>query len=637
MPSFSADEKKPVDFHTDIRPLLETHCFKCHGPQKKKGGVDYSKFTDATSIMRQRKLWKKAVVQVETLEMPPEGEKPMPASDREKLAGWMKVTGSSVDCSNPADRHPGPSLIHRLNRAEYNLTIRDLVGLDFDAETVGMPDDSSGHGYANLVNTLILPPALMEKYFAAADRILDQVVGPIDAASELKADADKRKKSKPAFDRLFFVKPDAASSKRDAARKIIARFMDRAYRRPAQPDEVSRLMRLYDMADKKNERFEVGVRLMLKAVLVSPHFLFRIEQDRAPRGSEEAYRVSDTELATRLSYFLWSSMPDEQLMELAAQKKLSDATVLEQQVRRMLADPKAKALTTHFAARWLQIHKLADARPSTEFFPAFTAKLRQAMYDEASVFFDKLREEDRSVLELLDADYTYVNQDLAKHYGLPEVKGAAMQRVALKPEDHRGGLLGMGSMLALTSHTSRTSPTLRGKWILEVIFGTPPPPPPPDAGTLKEDNKKEKEPKTFREKMAQHASQASCASCHKRIDPLGFGLENYDAVGSWRETVGGKPLDAFGQLPTGEKFTGASELKKIILGNQDAFVRNMTEQLLTYALGRELQYYDDCPVKEVKTSLEKKDFKFSALVRGIVTSYPFQHRRNIDAAVDGND
>ncbi|HYG77014.1 MAG TPA: DUF1592 domain-containing protein [Planctomycetota bacterium] len=633
-----AAESARADFDKDIRPLLEAHCIKCHGPQKKKGGADFSTFTDQKSLLKHRKLWRTAAIQVETLEMPPAEERQLLPPEREKLAAWMKQIANTIDCSNPADRHPGPSLIHRLNRSEYNLTIRDLIGIDFDAgAAVGMPDDSSGHGYANLVNTLILPPVLMEKYFAAADRILDLVIGPMDLATEKKEDADKRKKNKAAFERLFFAKPDAGVSKRDAAQKIIERFAARAFRRPVQPDEISRLMRLYDIAEKKNDRFENGVRLMLKAVLVSPHFLFRIEQDRAPQGSQEAYRVSDYELATRLSYFLWSSMPDEVLLELAAQKKLSEPAVLEAQVRRMLLDPKAKALTTHFAARWLQIHKLAEARPSTEFFPTFTTKLRQAMYDETSLFFDKLREENRSVLELLNADYTYVNQDLAKHYGLPEVKGPEMRRVALKPESNRGGLLGMGSILALTSHTSRTSPTLRGKWILEVIFGTPPPPPPPDAGTLKEEKQKGKEPKTFREQMAMHASQSACAACHKKIDPLGFGLENFDAVGSWRDSVGGKPIENSGQLPTGEKFAGAGELKKIILKNQDAFVRNLIEQMLTYALGRELQYFDDCPVKEAKTALEKNGYTFSSLVLGIVNSYPFQHRRNIDAAVESHD
>jgi hypothetical protein len=317
---------------------------------------------------------------------------------------------------------------------------------------------------------------------------------------------------------------------------------------------------------------------------------------------------------------------------LADAGKLSDPAVLEQQVRRMLAEPRGRALTDNFAAQWLQLRKLATARPSTEFFPTFTPQLRQAMYDETATFFDHLRTDDRSLLDLLDADYAFLNADLARHYGIGGVEGDALRKVALKPDARRGGLLGMGSVLSLTSHTSRTSPTLRGKWILEVIFGTPPPPPPPDAGMLKEDHEKGEEPKSFREQMAQHAANPTCASCHKRIDPLGYGLENFDAIGAWRDTAGGgRPLDNTGQLPTGEKFTGAGELKKLVLARRDDFVHNATEQLLTYALGRDLQYYDECPVREVKSALERDSYRFSTLVVGIVKSFPFQHRKNTDA------
>jgi hypothetical protein len=325
-------------------------------------------------------------------------------------------------------------------------------------------------------------------------------------------------------------------------------------------------------------------------------------------------------------------MPDTELDSLVDQQKLSDPATLDKQIKRMLADPKAKSLTDGFAEQFLQLKKLASARPSTEFFPMFNGELKRAMHDETAMFFDKLREEDRSVLDLLDSDYTYLNESLAKHYGIAGVKGSQMRRVMLKPENHRGGLLGMGSVLALTSHTSRTSPTLRGKYVLDVIFGQPPDPPPANAGQFKDEGNR-KDPKTFREKMAQHAADPSCASCHKKMDPLGYALENFNAVGAWRERDGERPVDNSGTLPGGEKFTGFAGLKKVVHAHQDDFVSNITAQMLVYALGRELDYYDDCAVKEVKDAMAGDGYKFSALVSGIVKSYPFQYRKTASAPI----
>lgn len=609
-----------TSFEKDIRPLLAAHCIKCHSNKKAKGGINLEAFTDEKSVLKARKVWKTVAKQLEAMEMPPAAEQPLPQERRELLLNWIKKTVSAVDCASAADRQPGKAVVRRLSRSEYDNTLRDLLGLPFDSrQAVGMPEEAVGAGFTNQADVLTLSPALMDKYFAAADKLLERLFAakPEPAAQQ-------------ALDALLVVKPGSPRENRPIARKILAAFVRRAYRRPVQDDEVERLLQLYDRAVARGGRFEDGLRLALKAVLVSPNFLLRLERDRATPGSDAAYRVDDHELAVRLSYFLWSSMPDDKLSALADQGKLADPAVLEAQVQRMLADPKARALTDDFAAQWLQLKKLAEARPSTEFFPTFTPQLRQALYDETATFFDKLREEDGSVFRLLDADYTYLNQELAKHYGLAGVEGAQLRKVALKPGDHRGGLLGMGSVLAMTSHTSRTSPTLRGKWVLEVIFGTPPPPPPPDAGKIDEEKAKGKDAQSFRELLAQHATRPACAGCHSKIDPLGFGLENFDAVGRWREGVRG--LDASGSLPTGEKFNGPAELKRIIVQRQDEFTRNLAERLLSYALGREMEYYDECAVREVKSALEKDGHRFSALVKGIVKSYPFQHRRNTDAA-----
>ena len=624
--AFAQDPQPASIYQKDIRPILAERCFKCHDAEKKKGGIVLTVFADEKAIARQRKLWLKVVEAIDGLEMPPNGEAPLPAEQREHLVRWIRLTVNTVDCTNPADRNPGKTVVRRLTRSEYNRTLRDLLGLDFDAaEAVGMADDAAGAGFANMAEALNLSPTLLDKYFAAADKALDRVFAGKDTVAPPKSDVNAWKRARQMYLSVFVAKPGDGLSERDAARKIIARFTPRAYRRPATDAEIDRLLRLYDLSAKKGDPFENRVRLMLKAALVSPNFLLRVEQDRGKEGSTEAYRVSDHELAVRLSYFLWSSMPDDALVALAEQNKLSEPAELERQVKRMLADPKARALTDDFAVQWLQLRKLADARPSTEFFPTFNQRLRQAMHEETTTFFDKLREEDQSLLRLLDADYTYVNADLAKHYSLSGVEGPQLRRVVLKPEDHRGGLMGMSSMLALTSHTSRTSPTLRGKWVLEVILGTPPPPPPPDAGTLDESKAKGPMPKTFRELMTLHATRPVCAGCHAKIDPLGYGLENYDAVGRWRDAK-----DVTGQLPGGDRFTGPAELKRLLLKRQDQFLRNVTERMLTYALGRELQYDDECAIKDVMTALNKNEQRFSALVLGVVRSYAFQHRRNAD-------
>jgi mono/diheme cytochrome c family protein len=644
----SAEELPAANFQKEIRPLLETHCFQCHGSKTQKGDINFTLLSDESTALRYRKTIRKAVEQLEAEEMPPEGEKQLTAPERERLLGWLKQMADRMDGYAKGERDPGPSPVRRLNLAEYNLTIRDLVGIDFDAaEAVGMPDDGGGPGYGKLAAALTVSPALVEKYFAAADKVLDRLYGTELSSAVDGAVTDRAKKAR---EKLFGsatrkIANDKASSERDsdiattardsterdAASKLIRQFAGRAFRRPATTQEVADLLKLYDRSAAKGGAYAESVRAMLKSVLVSPNFLFRIEQDQARDKSAAACHVRDEDLAVRLSYFLWCSIPDDALLELGAEHKLSDPKTLESQVRRMLADPRSGSLTEQFAAQWLQIRKLRDARPSTEFFPTFTQDLRKAMYDETATYFDKIRVEDRSVLELIDSDYTYLNGPLAQHYGIPGVEGPAMRRVRLKPEFHRGGLLGMGSVLALTSHTFRTSPTKRGKWILEVVFGTPPPPPPANAGVLKEDSDKKKAVKTFRELLARHAGQTACAACHKKMDPLGFALENFDAVGAWRDKAGDEPLDTSGELPSGEKFNGFVELKEILRRRRNQFVCNMTEQMMIYALGRELDYYDDGEIQKITSDLERNDYKFSRMVMGIVESYPFQYRRNSDA------
>jgi cytochrome c553 len=628
------------DFNSEVRSILAARCVECHGPDEANADVNFASLTDAAAAARQRKLWRKALAQIEAGDMPPADATPLTSDEKQRLVTWMKHAIETVDCSDAASRDPGPTLIRRLSLAEYNRTIEDLLGFEFDAAaTVGMTADArEGNAFGNLAAALDVPPAQMEKYFSAADLILDRFFG-----TELSSTVDGRivEQARTSREQLFSVRsgewrradytvaPPANMDARDAALAIITKIARRAYRGQATPTDIDLLMSLYDRAIELDKSYGDAVRLMLKAVLVSPKFLYRIEQDPTDARPGQVLPVSDHELATRLSYFLWSSMPDDELLALADDQRLTtDKSVLQQQVRRMLADPRAKSLTNNFALHWLQVHRLPTARPSTEFFPEFNANIRQAMLDETAMFFDSLRTEDRSVLELLDADYTFANEELARYYGLPAVQGKEMQRVALEPSHRRGGLLGMGSVLAITSHTSRTSPTMRGKWILEVIFGTPPPPPPANVSQIKEDDRdRRSEAQTFREKLAQHAHDASCAGCHRKMDPLGFSLDNYDAVGRWREKVGDLPIDATGELPTGETLRGVDDLKRVMLARKADFARNMSEQLLVYALGRELDDGDECAVREIVARLEAEDYRFSALVLAIAESYPLQFRR----------
>jgi len=604
----------------DVRALLDAHCVKCHGDKTQKAGVNLVPFADEKAVLKQRRLWRSVIVQLQSGDMPPEGEKELAKEQRERFINWIKQSLAGADKADREKPDPGRSVIRRLNRSEYNRTIRDLTGIDFDfAGTVGLPDEASAGSFDNLAAALNLSSTQMEKCFAGADLVLEKLYA---------TPKDKKPKGKsaygPALDKLIVARPAEGLSAHDAAKKVVESFARKAYRRPVEPREVDRLVALFDRASAKEPVFEESLRPVFKAIMASPNFLLRIERDRETEA-ERAYRISDHEVAVRLSYFLWSSMPDAELSALADKSALSKPEVLEKQVRRMLADPKAHALTDNFAAQWLQLRKLVDARPSTEFFPTFTPKLRQAMYDEAAMFFDKLREEDRSLLELLDADYTYVNADLAKHYGIDGGTGPDFRKVTLT-DGNRGGLLGMSAPLALTSHTSRTSPTLRGKYVLEVILGTPPPPPPPNVSQIDESKNKGKAAKTFREQLALHATQATCANCHKRIDPLGFGLENFDAIGRWRPSSA--EVNASGNLPTGEKFDGPKELKKILLQRKGRFVENMTEKLTIYALGRELQSSDEVHTRKIVEGLEQDGYRFSRLVLGIVQSYAFQHRRN---------
>jgi hypothetical protein len=427
----------------------------------------------------------------------------------------------------------------------------------------------------------------------------------------------------PSRRRIFVCRPASVRDELPCARTILSTIARRAYRRPLAKGEIDPLMEFFQ-AGRREGSFDTGIQLALQRILATPKFVFRFEQDPADAAPGEAYRITDLELASRLSFFLWSSIPDDELVTLASQGKLKNPQVLEPQVRRMLADPRSRALVANFAGQWLQVRNLRSMAPNSNEFPDFDDNLRQAFQRETEMFFESIMREDRNVVDLLTADYTFLNERLAIHYGIPGVRGDQFRRVTLT-DDVRKGLLGKGSILLVTSHADRTSPVVRGKWILENLLGTPPPPPPQAVPPLKE-NEEGIKPLTTRAKMEEHRANPVCASCHKVMDPIGFTLENFDAVGAWRARDAGEPIDASGLFVDGTTVDGVVTLRHVLLKRPDVFVRTMTQKMLTYALGRGVEDYDMPAVRAIVRDSAKQDYRFSSLVLGIVNSAPFQMR-----------
>ena len=427
---------------------------------------------------------------------------------------------------------------------------------------------------------------------------------------------------------VFVCRPNSSAASEDrCAATILSTFARRAYRRAVTDEDLRVPLKFYKDARVTGD-FDAGIEMALRAILTSPEFLFRVERDPANARPNQSYRISDVELASRLSFFLWSSIPDDELLNLAIQNKLHETAVLDQQTRRMIADPRSKALVRNFAGQWLYLRNLAASIPDARLFPDFDDNVRQAMQEETELFFESIVKEDRSVMDLLGANYTFLNERLARHYGIPNVYGSQFRRVTLPSDSIRGGLLGQGSILTVTSYANRTSPVLRGKWILENILGTPPPPPPGNVPPLG-DNPPVGKLLTMRERMAQHRTNTACSGCHQLMDPIGLSVENFDAVGRWRNRdTDDSPVDAAGSLPSGVTFTGIAGLKKALIDRPDDFTTTVTEKLLTYGLGRGLDYYDAPTVRAITRDARSKDYRFSSLIAGVIKSAPFQMRRS---------
>lgn len=740
LPASSQVAKKPkppkvTTFAKDVRPLVTRYCVSCHSGASPAAGLALDKDSTEALVKQRRDVWDKVAENLASGHMPPQGLPAPTKAQRSEMVAWIRST-LTVDC-RLAD--PGRVTMRRMNRQEYNNTVRDLTGLDLKLAD-DFPSDDVGYGFDNIGDVLSISPLLMEKYLSAAEKIASQAVyvppkpshyegddlrtagggslrdsvwamnstggvqaihdfphpgtyiariraygqqaGPEPTKMTVRLDKDaiaenvevKETESAPGTyeypirvtsagkhsvsasfmndyyvagppmqDRNFFVHwieiaptpvtadglpeshkrifaPGAGiSDPHKAAANILKAFATRAYRRPATQVEVERLTQIVDLLRKDGESFEEAVRVGVQAVLSSPNFLFRVEQENGKAA------LSGYELASRLSYFLWASMPDDRLLNLAGSGELVKPAILSREAKRMLVDPRSKSLADGFAAQWLNLRKLSTIVPDPKMFPEFDDTMRDSMLKETKLFFDGVVRNDRSVLDFLVGDYSYVNGKLANLYGIPGVEGDEFRKVSLAGTP-RAGVLTQGSVLTLTSNPTRTSPTKRGKWVLDELLDQPPPPAPPGVGLL-EDPSRQLQGDTLRKRMEDHRKNPACATCHMRMDPLGFSLENFDAIGKWRTKEGTVAIDASGELPGGVKFTGPKELRKILLTKKGEFVRCLSEKLLTYAIGRGVESSDQCYVDSISTAAAKSEYRFSALVSAVVTSDAFRIRK----------
>jgi hypothetical protein len=709
-------------FETTVAPFVKKNCAMCHNARKQEGGVNLLNLT----ITDKRDIWELVVRKIETGEMPPAPMPKPPAAQAKQVTHWLEQHFASIDRNAKPD--PGRVTARRLNRMEYNNTIRDLLGIDFKPAE-DFPADDSGYGFDNIGDVLSLSPVLMEKYLTAAEQITRRAINtePFPKPAKVSFGAGRMKNRRANFleithtfptpgtyeiqgfvsgtkaggpewktnltftvdnttptalettmgtdrprsithkadiktpgihkirvefdsalipnaaeevndksikdfimlmDRLevrgpydpYRVIPESQRrlitcqpTDADCDKQILTRFARRAWRRPVTPYESQALTNIATKARAAGDTFEQSIQAAMQAILVSPHFLFRIERGTKKLDSDGLESITDLELASRLSYFLWSSTPDETLLTLA-----------EQNILRMLADPKAEALADGFAGQWLEYRNLDIVRPDPERFPTWTPQLKAAMQEETRRFFLDLTRTNASIMNLIDARYTFLNETLAKHYGIPNVTGDNFRKIIL-PDGKRGGILSMASVLTVSSYPTRTSPVLRGKWVLENVLNAPPPPPPPDVQLL--DEKTVGTKMSMREQLKLHRSNATCASCHARMDILGFGLENYNAIGAWRDKDGSFDLDASGTLPSGESFTGPEQLKKILAANPKPFAECFTEKLLTFALGRGVERSDRRNIAAIVKAATASQLRLQTFIVEIVKSAPFQKRR----------
>ena len=590
-------------FKDKVGPFVKKYCTRCHG-SRAKAGINLQSALKNPVGSSAALHWKKAIANVEVRDMPPEDSSKIPSNEErlQFINGVKKI-------KYLAPRDPGPFVIRRLTKTEYANTLRDLYGVDTSIAD-SLPDEVIGEGFLNSIS-----PLQSELYLGIANKLIDQVISP-------------EGKEPTSIQKTLFgeVVSNESNSKKDLLKT--AKFLTRkAFRRPPTMSELDVLINVYNLGLKNNLNHSESLGLMLKAVLVSPQLLF-ITPSAEFKSNEKIVSIDSYQLASRLSYLLWSSPPDQQLADLADEAILINPEVLQDQVKRMLNDPKSKALFDGFGAQWLRLNNLENQVFDLEIFPDMTLSLRMAMIDEARLFFRSIIKENKSVIEFVDSDYTFLNEQLSKLYGITEsVIGEDMRRVKLT-NPNRGGIIGMPATLASTSFSNRTSPVRRGVWVLEQVLGERVPSPPPDIPELEELDHENEQGLTLRQRTELHQSEATCANCHKLLDPIGFGLENFDAIGRWREVNNeGLRIDSSGQLPNGEKFTSPALLKSLLIKRKGDLARNFTEKFMAHALGRQLEGYDYIVIDQLMDKISADDYRIRTIITEVITSYLFTHRR----------
>ncbi len=605
-----------------LAPRVEQHCASCHRGASAKAGVDLAAAFDGRSLRASGRAWTKALARVEAGTMPPSSKPPL--SDEERVAFAAELRATLVEREPGEEEDPGRVTLRRLGRFEFDRSVHDLLGIDYDSSAL-FPADLVAHGVDDLGDVMALPPMLFEKYVEASHELVTRLF------------ADEARRAallEPAFARGGVLDGEAA-------RAIVAPLMERAFRRPIDVPELESRLELFRAQQGDGSSSLAALGAVLRSILLAPDFLFRPEIGDPTREQDGVRPLTDFELATRLSFFLTSSLPDRELFECARSGRLRDLEVLLAQTRRLLAAPGARTLADHFAATWLGFGAIRDVAVDIRRFGRFFAGgLRESLYEQPARVFAAMVAEDRSVVELLDSDSTLLDAPLAALYDLPAPDGGGWQRVVL-PDQRRGGLLGMGAILTLTSYPLRTSPVLRGKWILETLLDQPPPPPPANVPALPKDDR-QGDALTLRQRLEQHRADPACAACHATMDALGFALENFDAIGAWREQLeappdvaGGKatPLDARARLPDGRVLDGPAGLKEWLRAHELDFLRAFTRRLFTFAVGRPPDFLDEAEIESIVATAQADGARFSRFVEGIVTSRPFRYLRVVEGGL----
>lgn len=602
---------RSLDFHQQIIPLLKTACFECHNGESANGELDLEALVEIMPLVVNRSHWINVIQQLKVRSMPPSDADPPSEADRRTLTAWLTNTIENFDYSTV--QQPGYEPARRLTHAEYNNTVRDLTGIDLRPADRFPDDMTATSGFENSANSLFVQPILMERYVGAAEAIVDRAW----------PDGSPASRAQQAAWRTLLGDVEALSEI-GAAETVLRRFATKAYRRPVQPGEMAALISYFEQRVRDGASAGSALRDVLQVILVSPNFLIRAEQDGPQANS--AFPVTQWELASRLSYFLWASMPDDELFRLAETNQLRQPDILARQVDRMLGDPRAQTLGRIFAAQWLGFTDLGRVRPGQIDNPWATDSLIEAMQQESAMLFNSLVQQNKPIDQLVDADYTFVNEELAKHYDMGGVIGEHMRRVELG-DGPRRGVLGHGSILAVTSFTGRTSPVVRGNWILTKLLGTPPPPPPPNVSEFDE-RVAENRRLTQRQKLEAHRDNPNCYACHSQIDPLGFALEEFEWFGRHQPARRGKRVDATGKLPGGKTFRGLTGLSQTLLEERrDDLTIQLTRKMLSYALGRQLEYYDEATVRDLVQQLQMDGHRLRAVVHAIVQSDTFQMKQ----------